>query len=157
MTISYDDFTASFLEKIREYEFLSIPEENRITIIDGYMQRALNSFKKSIGYDFFSTKDDANRLFDFREKSEKEKETLADDIDDIVDIVSDGMVLQWLKPFKNNQENLESVLNTRDFTTYSPAELLRQISGVYNETKKEYIQRVREYSYDHMDLGALHT
>lgn len=51
MSISYDMFTSAFLSKITEYEFLSIPEENRSAIIDGYMKRAITSFNKTCVYD----------------------------------------------------------------------------------------------------------
>ena len=32
--------------------------------------------------------------------------------DEIIDIVSDGMLIQWLKPYVYKQELLENVLNT---------------------------------------------
>lgn len=156
MVVSYDEFASAFLDKIREYDFLDMAEENRTEIIDSYMHRALSEFKKNRKYDFKSTKDDILREFNFSSEPESVRKSLEEDIDEIVNIVSDGMVLQWLKPFKNSQDLLENALNTRDFSTYSPAELLKQIRETYNEVKKEYIQEIREYSYNHMDLGELH-
>lgn len=156
MVISYDEFTMAFLDKIKEYDFLDMPEEDREAIIDGYMHRAFTDFKKNRHYDFSSTRNDELREFDFSEAEDDVKERLAEDLDELIHIVSDGMVMQWLKPFKNNQELLENALNTRDFTTYSPAELLKQVRGAYEATRKEYIQSIREYSYNHMDLGELH-
>ena len=66
------------------------------------------------------------------------------------------MVVQWLKPYVYKQELLESTLNTRDFTAYSPAELLRRVGDAYTKAQKDYIQMVREYSYNHGDLTVLH-
>lgn len=157
MVISYDEFTIAFLDKIKEYEFLDMPEEDRTSIIDGYMHRAFTEFKKNRRYDFTSTRDDEQRQFDFSDFEEKIIESLESDLDELVNIVSDGMILQWLKPYKNNQELLENALNTRDFTTYSPAELLKQVRGAYNEVRKEYNQEIREYSYNHMKLEELHS
>lgn len=80
-----------------------------------------------------------------------------EDIDEIADIVSEGMLIQWLKPYTYKQELYETILNTRDFTTNSPAELLKQVGSKYNESLKNYKQMIREYSYNHGDLSDLHT
>ena len=80
----------------------------------------------------------------------------ADELDEIADIVSEGMLVQWMKPYVYRQENLENVLNTKDFTTYSPAELLLRISNAYAKVQKDYTNMIREYSYSHGDLTDLH-
>jgi hypothetical protein len=79
-----------------------------------------------------------------------------EDMDEIVDIISEGMLVQWMKPFTYKQENLENVLNTRDFSTYSPAELFLRISDAYASAKKDFTNMMREYSYNHGDLTDLH-
>lgn len=147
MSISYDEIVGAFLLKITEFEFIQLPEENRTEIVDGYMKRTISSFKRICKYDLTLT-DEINREF-----SDEFEE---DDIDEIVDIISEGMVVQWLKPYVYKQELLESTLNTRDFTEYSPAELLRRVGDAYTKAQKDYTQMVREYSYNHGDLTVLH-
>ena len=66
------------------------------------------------------------------------------------------MLIQWMKPYVYKQDNLENVLNTRDFTTYSPAELLLRVGNAYAKAQKDYTQMIREYSYNHGDLKDLH-
>lgn len=148
MRISYDMITDAFLSKITEYEFLSIPEENRRAVIDGYMKRAITSFNKICVFDLVGSAEDESREF------------MADvpetDADELLEIISEGMVVQWLKPYLYKQELLESVLNTRDFTTYSPAEMLTRVGNAYRDAQKDYTQMVREYSYNHNDLTELH-
>ena len=78
------------------------------------------------------------------------------DLDELADIISEGMLVQWMKPFTYRQESLESVLNTRDFTTYSPAELLMRIGNAYKAAQKDFTNMMREYSYNHGDLTDLH-
>lgn len=147
MSISYDAITHAFLSKITEFEFLQIPEEDRTSIIDGYMKRAITAFKNVCQYDL-SLCDDVLREFtdDFDQA----------DIDELLDIISEGMVVQWLKPYLYKQELLENALNTADFTTYSPAELLMRVGNAYEKAQKDYTQLVREYSYNHEDLSELH-
>ena len=148
MSVPYDVFAGSFLAKISEYSFLSLEEPDRTAIVDGFMKRALSTFRKNCKYDLFTTGNDTERVFaiDIPEA----------DLTEIADIVSEGMVSQWLKPYVNKQENLENVLNTKDFTTYSPAELLMRVGNAYAKVQRDYTNMIREYSYNHGDLSDLH-
>lgn len=148
MSVSYDLFGNAFLGKITEYEFLNLDEGLRTEIIDGYMKRAISIFKKNCKYDLTGSANDDLREFTV--------EIAAEDIDEIVDIISEGMIVQWIKPYINQQELLQNTLNTRDFTTYSPAELLMRVGNAYKDAKSSYTQMIREYSYNHGDLSKLH-
>lgn len=104
MNVSYDLFGEAFLAKISEFEILTLDESTRQDLVDGYMKRAIANFKKNCKYDFTNTADDNLRSFNIDVKEE--------DIDELVDIISEGMVVQWMKPYLNRQELLESVMNT---------------------------------------------
>ena len=148
MSVSYDLFGTAFLEKISEFELLTMEDSVRTEQVDGYMKRAIASFKKNCKYDLTSTADDEYREFavDIQEE----------DLDELVDIISEGMVVQWMKPYLNRQELLETVMNTRDYTTYSSAELLMRVGNAYKEAKNNFTQMIREYSFNHGDLTGLH-
>ena len=148
MSVPYDTFVEAFLEKITEYELNFLPVYDRNHTVNGYMKRAISGFKHVCAYDLVSTRQDVIREFnlDIPEK----------DIDDIVDIVSEGMIVQWLKPYVYKQELLENTINTRDFTTYSPAELLMRVGNAYEKAQKDYTQMIREYSFNQGDLSDLH-
>ena len=148
MGVPYDVFAGAFLAKISEYSFLFLAEEDRTEMVDGFMKRALSAFRKNCKYDLFTTGNDITRTFsvDIPEA----------DLTEIADIVSEGMVSQWLKPYVNKQENLQNVLNTKDFSTYSPAELLMRVGNAYAKVQKDYTNMIREYSYNHGDLSDLH-
>lgn len=148
MSVPYNLFTGAFLSKISEFDFIQLGERTRTAIVDGYMKRALSAFQKNCKYDLFTTGDDIARVFTV---------DIPDaDIDELVDIVSEGMLVQWLKPFVYKQELLENTLNTRDYSTYSPAELLMRVGNAYNKAQKDYTQKIREYSFNHGDLTGLH-
>ena len=148
MSVSYDLFTGAFLAKISEFEFLQLPTAYRTDLIDGYMKRAVAEFKHICVYDLMNAMNDETREFTIDIED--------DDIDEIVNIVSEGMVVQWLKTYIYRQELLENSLNTKDFTTYSPAELLMRVGNAYKDSQKDYLQMTREYSYNHGDLTDLH-
>ncbi len=150
MVIPYDNFTGAFLAKITEYDLLELDENERAETVDGFLKRTLadTMLKKVIKYDFVNNADEEERQFEIDIES--------DALDEIIDIVSDGMLIQWLKPYVYKQELLENVLNTRDYTLYSPAELLMRIGNAYTKAQKDYKQAIREYSYNHGDLTELH-
>lgn len=148
MSVPYDKFTEAFLAKITEYDFVNMKDFERNSLIDGYMKRAIAAFRHINPYDLSSTADDNIREFNV--------DIPAEEIDELVDIISEGMLAQWMKPYTYKQENLELALNTRDFTTYSPAELLNRISSAYAKVQKDFVSMMREYSYNHGDLTDLY-
>ena len=146
MSVSYNLFTAAFLGKVTEYDFIKLDDYDRNSVVDGYMKRACAQFNKICKYDLV-TGDDALREL---------QTTIPDDeIDEIVDIVSEGMMVQWMKPYFYRADNLENVLNTSDFSQYSPAERLYRITNAYNTSKRDFTNMMREYSYNHGDLSDL--
>lgn len=149
MVVSYDTFTGGFLSKISEYDLLDIKEETRTQIIDGYMKKAISQFQHVCKVNLVSTANDENREFEIDLEDD-------DDLTEIVDIVTDGMVVYWLKPYTHKQELLELVLNTRDYTTYSPAEMLRRVGEAHTKAQSDFTSAMREYSYNHNDLTRLH-
>ena len=150
MTVPYDAFTSAFLTKITEYDLVSLDDNMRTAIVDGYMKRSLSNttFKKVCNIDFFGGADDEERTYTV----DVDEETM----DELIDIISDGMLVQWLKPYVYRQENLEQILSTRDYSLYSPAELLLRVGNAYTKAQKDYMQHIREYSYNHGDLTSLH-
>lgn len=147
MGVPYDVFTSAFLSKIVEFDFPARDYE-RNEVVDGYMKRSIAAFKHVCKYDLVTTRDDVVREFDI--------EIADEDLEELVEIVSDGMVVQWLKPYMYRQENLENILNTADITTYSPANILLRVRETYQDTSSRFTNAIREYSYNHGDLTDLH-
>ena len=147
MSVSYDIFTDAFLSKITDYKMFLLDDETRTSAVDGYMKRTISQFSYISVYDF-SVCDDNTREFavDIPEN----------DLIEIADIISEGMLVQWMKPHTYKQELLENTLNTKDFSMYSPSELLMRIGNAYAEAQKNFTQMIREYSYNHGDLTGLH-
>lgn len=149
MTISYDSFASVFLSKVTSYKFLRLTETNRTAEIDGYMKRACSQFGKICKFDIVNG-DDEKREFVIDNISDAELNT-------IIDIVTDGMIVQWMKPYIYAGDNLKNMINTTDFSAYSPAELLHRIKDAYTMCDHDYTRAMREYSYSHGDLTDLYS
>ena len=148
MSLSYGVLTGAFLSKVSEYDFIQMDLPDRTDMIDGFMKRAVAAFKRNCKYDLFGTANDETREFDV--------DIAEEDLDELVDIISEGMLVQWMKPFVYKQELLENLLNTRDFSTYAPGNLLMRVGEAYTKVQRDYTQMIREYSYNHGDLTKLH-
>ena len=146
--VPYDAFTAAFLSKITEYDFAALKDFERNEIVDGYMKRAMSAFRSICLYDFATTGNDETREFDV--------EVAEGDLDELTDIISEGMLVHWLKPYAHRQDILELFLNTRDFSSYSPAELLSKVGAAHKDASRRFTNMMREYSYVHGDLSDLH-
>ena len=148
MGIPYSAFTGAFLNKISEFELLQLDDNNRTEIIDGYRKRAVSAFQKICRADLVNMADDEERVYHV--------DVSDGDLDELVDIISEGMLVQWLKPYVYQQDLLQNLMNTRDYTMYSPAELLMRVGNAYKGAQRDYTQMIREYSYNHGDLTELH-
>lgn len=140
----YKAFIDTFLDKISDYKLLNYEDYLVDELAVGYMKRVCTKFDKICQADL-SQQDDNEYAF------------LSDEIDDeIIDIVTDGMVVEWLRQYVNNSDNLENILNTKDFTMYSSKNLLAEIKSLYQHEQKAFTNSMREYSYNHGDLSNLH-
>lgn len=148
MTVHYETFTEVFLLKVSEHDFLRFPEEDRQAIADRYMKLACAKFAEVCKYDI-ANGDDIARQYTLDGATDSE-------VDEILDIVSEGMLMYWMKPMMYKQENLEQILNNVDYTAYSPAELTKQVKAVYTDCRDHFTNLVNEYSYRHGDLSDLH-
>ena len=148
MGVPYDVFTEMFLAKISEYDFDLMSDEIKTGVVDGYMKRALSQFYHVCKHDFFGTADDESREFAL--------DIQARELVEIADIISEGMVVQWLSPFLNHQDLLEDKMNTRDFTVYSPANLLLRVREAHGSASRRFTNMIKGYSYHHGDLTDLH-
>lgn len=147
MSVSYDDFVGAFLNKITEYEFIKMDDEDRERVVDLYLHNACAEFQHICLYDLTDYNDET-RVFNF--------DVAPEDRYELINIISQGMVVQWFSMYFHKQDNLENLLNTRDFTAYSPAELTYRITNAYEKTSKKFTQMMRDYSYFHNDLTVLH-
>lgn len=139
----YKAFIDTFLDKISDYKLLNYEDYLVDELAVGYMKRVCTKFDKICQADL-SQQDDNEYAF------------LSDEIDDeIIDIVTDGMVVEWLRQYVNNSDNLENILNTKDFTMYSSKNLLAEIKSLYQDEQKAFTNSMREIFLQSRGLSNL--
>lgn len=72
-----------------------------------------------------------------------------------IEILAELMVEAWYKPRVNFTELLRNQLSTKDFTTFSPANLHKENRESYEAAHKRARSMINEYSYRNNNIGDL--
>lgn len=140
MATPYEIVDNSFLNKITDDILLSLLPEDIESLLDKYRVSASIKFKqcKKLG-----DKDNDLRVFN------------QDLTDEEVEILSNLMVLEWLKPQINSIELLKQSLTTKDYKFYSQANHLETLQKLRSETQSEINKLIVSYTYSTNTLNNL--
>ena len=140
---SYETVFAEFKDKITDPDLITFAEELQTEILIAYMKKAISKCKRVV-----KTVDLANRDDELMEFG-------VEISDEVMDIITEWMTVFWLEPFVNNIENLRNNLSTKDFSVFSPANLLEKIGDRYDICYKRARSITNEYSYIIADMKEL--
>lgn len=130
----------SFLDKVSDYDLADMIQTNAEEFMHGLLNQAVVRFLESCKKDL----------------TQVDSTGFTEDLDLMeIDILTEGMVEAWLKPIRNNLELMRNALNTKDFTTFSPANLLDKVNDTYNIAHANFLSRIKEYSFIRNDVGDL--
>lgn len=137
---AYTTIYNSFLDKVNDYDLADMTESMAQTSMRGWLNQAVVRFLESCKKDLTQT----------------EEGGFTEDLDLMeIDILTEGMVEAWLKPIRNNLDLLRNALSTKDFTTFSPANLLDKVNDTYSMAHANFLSRIKEYSFIRNDVGDL--
>lgn len=132
----FSDVYGLFLNKISDIKLATLDDEVLEETMKRYLLSSCSRFKKvckqSLAYD---------------------DDYFVEELDyQVIDILSECMIVEWLKPRMMYHENLENVLNTKDFSQFSPANLLKEIRELYNFYNRQVRSMINDYSFEHQKL-----
>jgi hypothetical protein len=142
MATPYSDVYNTFLGKITDYDLPKFTDTEQEEILYGYMKTACVNFKKSCKVDLYD-RDDILRQFNIKLD------------DEIIDILSELMIVEWLKPKVLSTENVKNCLSTKDYKLFSPTDLLRELNKTLASCKDNARRLVNNYSFEHADFTKL--
>lgn len=142
MATPYSDVINVFLNKITDYDLPSFSDTLRDSLVIGYMKSACVKFKHICKIDL-SDRDESEKIFN-------------QDLDDeIIEIIAENMLIEWLKPKVLNTDNFKNVLNTKDFSLFSPANLLEKTKDTMDMITKNARKLINNYSFNHANPEEL--
>jgi hypothetical protein len=142
MATQYSDVHNTFLGKITDYDLPKFEDTDKEEILHGYMKSACVNFKKICKVD----------LYDRNETLKQFNQTLDDEI---IDIITELMIVEWLKPKVLSTENLKNCLSTKDFSLFSPANLLKEMRETLTLCKDNSRRLINNYSFTYADFTEL--
>jgi hypothetical protein len=130
----------SFLGKITDTDLADMTEEAANGVMSDLLKQAVVKFSESCKKDLHTV-------------------TVSgweDDLDDYeIDILSELMVEAWYKPRLNFTELLRNKLSTKDFTTFSPANLQKENRESYELAHSRARSMINEYSFRMNNIGEM--
>lgn len=133
---AYTVIIDNFAKMINEFHFTALTEEERDTWIIALMNTACSKFSDICRQDL-SKRNVENNAFE------------ADLTDDEIDIICNYMMCEWMKPYLYSSELLRERLSTKDYSEYSPANLIDKMNVLYKDTVKKARLLAVNYSYAH--------
>lgn len=144
MPTSFDEIYKRFLAKIADYEMFEYDNSTLESYLEDLLILAIDDFSELCKQDLNET-DYENKSFG-TVLTNREKE-----------ILSLGMIVHWVRPKVYNSDMLRNVLNTKDYSVYSPANLLEKMTDLLGKTETELDQKMKMYSYRNEDMASLIT
>ena len=140
MATEFSVIYGSFLSKVTDNDLADMTEEAANIVMSDLLQQAIVKFSESC----------KKNLADI------DSTGFLDDLDIYeVDILSELMVEAWYKPHLNFSELLRNKLSTKDFTTFSPANLQKENRESYELAHQRARSMINEYSFRMNNIGEM--
>lgn len=130
------------LFRFRDYSFPALNEVDVSGVLKFYLNSAISDFapicKEDLSVD--------------SEESTAFKSDLSEEVQEILAL---GISFYWLSAQVLNEDLLRNSLSTKDYTYFSPANLLREAQALRDSVRKEYRDKMNLYTYRHGDISSL--
>lgn len=144
MNTSYETVFAEFKDKITDPDLITFAESLQTEMLVAYMNKAISRCGRV-----------ANKVVDLSLRDDELMEFSVEIPYEVMDIITEWMTVFWLQPYVNNLENLRNNLSTKDFSVFSPANLLEKVGNRYDTARKQARSLTNEYSYIIADMKEL--
>lgn len=138
---AYQEIFNSFRTKVLDYDFAQLTKEEEDSVLLSIMNVALPKFERVCT----KLKDRNNELYYFNNDLEIEE----------IDIISELMLEVWTGQRLHNSELLRNKLSTKDFSFFSPANLLNQLRELHKDAKKNSRSMINQYSILHSNYETM--
>lgn len=140
MATEFSVIYGSFLSKVTDNDLADMTDRAANIVMSDLLQQAIVKFSESCKKNLADTNSTG----------------FLDDLDIYeVDILSELMVEAWYKPHLNFTELLRNKLSTKDFTTFSPANLQKENRESYELAHQRARSMINEYSFRMNNIGEM--
>lgn len=143
MATFYATIYDAALSKMREYEFLDLDDIDVYAMLSPYLRNAEADFSRIC----------EESLSDlYMDSHDRAIGYAADLSQESIEILSLGVVCYWMTAYVADADKLRNALGTKDYSVFSPANLLNSVRETRDVFLLEYHDRMNRYSYLHGNL-----
>lgn len=128
--------------KIKSQRLLSMALVDRTAVMLQFLQSAIVDFADECKFDL-SARNDSSGYFEV-DLGEKE-----------IEILAYGVAYYWAMGNALNEKNMKNVMSPKDYQSFSPANLLKELENVRQNLKHEFLGRINAYSYAGGSFGSI--
>ena len=134
MATPYNKIYDRAMFRFRDYEFLHLTEYDRELILENHLKSAKADFVDICRYDLTKINDD---LKEYEEDLDNET----------IDVLAAGVAYYWMSSKVLSEELFQNNLSLKEYTIHSPANLLRELTVLRKDLRKEFNRKMIRYSY----------
>lgn len=144
MATPYTEIFKRAVYRFKDYDYLRMSDDEIHEVMTAFLRSAVADFDPVCSDDLYDV-----------------DETLAQfnaDLDnEVQEILALGIAFHWTSARVLDQELLRNSMSTKDYTYFSPANLLRESQTLRDTLRKEYNNRIIQYSYHHGDIVGVNA
>lgn len=144
MPTSFSSIYDRAVFKFTDYTFLTTAADIKKDVLWRYLQSAI--------VDFTPIYQENGLVYDV-----EKQEFNADLPDEVQEILALGIAYYWLSGQALTRSLLKNILHNKDYTSYSPANLLKEIQSLKDGLGNEYRGKINTYSVRHGNIQELKT
>lgn len=139
---TFEEVFSRFRSRVRNYDFLEFDDFTILQYQYSLLIQSIFDFSDICKTDI---EDYDSELMVFNQKLTGKE----------INILSLGMMVHFLEPYVYNTDALQNAISTKDFSVYSPANLLEKMTELLKETKKELKKEINLYSFKNGEISDL--
>lgn len=134
MATPYNKIYDRAMFRFRDYEFLRLTEYDRELVLENHLKSAEADFIDICRYDLTKIND---ALKEYEEDLDNET----------IDVLAAGVAYYWMSSKVLSEELFQNNLSLKEYTIHSPANLLRELTVLRKDLRKEFNRKMIRYSY----------
>lgn len=142
MATKFSEVYERAIFKFTDYSFLNTITDFKEALLQKYMLASIA--------DFYSV-----CLVDLNDYDLENEQFNVELDNEVIEILSWGIAYYWITAKALNSELLRNTIHNKDYTSYSPANLLKEIQSLRSITEQEFHGRIRRYSFAHGNIATL--
>lgn len=142
MPTKFEEIYGRAVFKFTDYTFLTTGSDLKEAVLQKYLLAAIVDFQHACKVDL-NDYDLENEQFNIELDNE------------IIEILALGVAYHWLNAQAMNRQLLRNIIHNKDYTSYSPANLLKEILSLRDTLEQDYKGKINTYSFRYGTIDTL--